>query len=368
MEIVDRKAEREGLRIDTRRPREQGSRFRAPTDRDIVERLPTQVHVSARRDPGTRIRPTAPVGRAISFTMSGKPMERTTGSDLRHTDMLEFTILQPPKSLLGEVECFRLVTCPAKGRLAIKVCPNGLPGIVFQHRHGQSAIENIVTDSGRVVSTPLLFVHGQITEITVMNFVGPFTTIQAVLKPYALKTLFGLNATELTDGSTTLERLCPGVPAARDLDRALVATNDDQGRIARFAGFLERLVAGDRNRDELVEAGIELISRNIKTVTVKLLHERLGLSERQFERRFLAATGVSPRFFIRVRRVNEAFRLMDTGRFERLSDVAYELNYFDQSHFIRDVKAFSGTTPKSIGQRVIDFHRDRVGSSYLSLT
>ena len=280
--------------------------------------------------------------------------------------MVDFTIVQPSEVLKGVIECFRLATYTANEKLAIRVCPNGMPGIVFQHRQGKSAIESIVADSGRVVYTPLMFVHGQVTEVTIMNIRGPFTTIQAVLKPYALKTLFGLHASELTNGSTTLVRLCPGVPEAVDLDRNLVESNDDTERIALFGRFLETLVTVGHTRDLLVEKSIELVSRNITTVTVNVLCRLLRLSERQFERRFLKTVGISPQLYIRMRRVNEALRLMDTSKFERLSDVAYELNYYDQSHFIRDVKTFSGTTPKSIAQKVNDFHNDMVGSSYLN--
>jgi AraC-like DNA-binding protein len=46
---------------------------------------------------------------------------------------------------------------------------------------------------------------------------------------------------------------------------------------------------------------------------------------------------------------------MKTGRFGRLTDVAHALNFYDQSHFIRDIKAFSGVTPKSLSQKVDDF-------------
>jgi len=69
--------------------------------------------------------------------------------------------------------------------------------------------------------------------------------------------------------------------------------------------------------------------------------------------------------YIRVKRFNEAIRLIKTGQFERLTDVAYALNFYDQSHFIRDIKAFSGMTPKSLSQKVDDFHHDQVGYSYV---
>jgi AraC-like DNA-binding protein len=64
-----------------------------------------------------------------------------------------------------------------------------------------------------------------------------------------------------------------------------------------------------------------------------------------------------------VKRFNEAIRLIKTGQFERLTDVACALNFSDQSHFIHDFQALAGTTPKSLSQRVDDFYHDQVGYS-----
>jgi len=66
----------------------------------------------------------------------------------------------------------------------------------------------------------------------------------------------------------------------------------------------------------------------------------------------------STRDFHRIMRFREAVRLIRARQFERLSDVAYDLNYVDQSHFIKDIKAFSGYTPTGLVQTVqagIDF-------------
>jgi len=68
--------------------------------------------------------------------------------------------------------------------------------------------------------------------------------------------------------------------------------------------------------------------------------------------------------YLRVKRFNEAARLMKTGQFETLIDVAYALNFYDQSHFVRDIKAFSGITPKSLSQKEDAFH-GVAGYSYL---
>jgi AraC-like DNA-binding protein len=273
---------------------------------------------------------------------------------------IAFTILPPPEILKNDVECFRIATFTEAAELAVRVCPNGFPGVVFQQHLGNSVIKNIVTRSGSVVVTPTLFLHGQVTGLAVMVFQGPFTTIQVILKPYALKTLFGFDASKLTDGSKW-----PDGFSGEELNARLVTAVDDPERIRLFSDFLAVRLRRALPRDELVERSIDLVRQDISSVTVESLLEPLGLSERQFERRFSRAVGVSPQFYIRVRRINEAMRLMDTGQYERLTDVAQALNFHDQSHFIRDIKAFSGITPKSITQKVNDFHRDQVGSSYM---
>jgi AraC-like DNA-binding protein len=199
-----------------------------------------------------------------------------------------------------------------------------------------------------------------VTVLSLMNFKAPFTTIQTILKPYALKTLFGFDASRLTDGS-----LGPDGFGGEELNAQLVTAVDDQERLRLFNEFLAARLRPALPRDELVEKGIDLIRQDIGSVTVESLVQQLGISERQFERRFSQAVGVSPQFYVRVRRVNEAMRLMDSGQYERLTDIAQALNFHDQSHFIRDIKAFSGITPKSITQKVNDFHRDQVGSSYM---
>jgi len=197
-----------------------------------------------------------------------------------------------------------------------------------------------------------------------MNFRGPFATIQAVLKPHALMSLFGMDARALTNGSTTLSKLRPAVECTQGLEGILVATETNQDRVALLARCIQSLLTNETSRDRIVEESIALISQNIGTISVKFLIGRLGISERQFEKRFTKTVGIPPKLYIRIARINEAFRLMGAGKFERLSDLAQELNFFDQSHFIREVKAFSGITPKSIAQKVSDFRSDFVASSY----
>lgn len=71
---------------------------------------------------------------------------------------------------------------------------------------------------------------------------------------------------------------------------------------------------------------------------------RYSLSLRQFERKFKKITGFSPKHFHRISRFEKA---TDTCRQANLkmTDIAYRFGYFDQAHFTKDFKQFSGFTP-----------------------
>jgi AraC-like DNA-binding protein len=267
---------------------------------------------------------------------------------------MQFTVIPIPEILRDDVECIRISHFDGDQPVAINVCLNGLPGIVFQHHNGYSPIERISTRFSSVHDTPTLFVYGQMTEPGVMYYrAGEFTSTQVVLKPHALQTLMGLNASVLTNSVVDLSEFSAG-----SLNMRLMETHSDEQRVGFITDFLTSKLRQAKSRDCLVEESLRLIHNYSTSMTVKYLLDTFDLSERQFEKRFTQAVGLPPYFYIRVKRFNEAIRLMKTRPFAKLTDVAYALNYYDQSHFIRDIKAFSGITPKNLFQKV-DYHADQ---------
>jgi AraC-like DNA-binding protein len=275
---------------------------------------------------------------------------------------IHFNVLSPPPALDRDVECVRISTYTGEQPLEVKVCPSGYPGIVFQLAADQrAAIASIAIRTAETSRIPILFMHGQGSEPSVMHFRGmPFTTIQWVLKPHALYSLFGWNAAQYNHGLLT-----PAQYDAVELERAMMTMNSNDERVSLLNDFLIHQLKRTQKRDELIERALHHIREHIVSVTVQDLLAAFHISERQFQKRFARVVGIPPQLFIRVRRVNEALRLMHSGQYERLSDIAYALNYYDQSHFIRDMKSFSWVSPKHIAMRVSDFHSDIAGSSYI---
>lgn len=272
---------------------------------------------------------------------------------------LKFNVFPAPEVLQNHVQCLRVIEYVGEQAVAIKVLPNGLPGIVFQHDNGRSALENIVTPS-HTSRPPTSFLYGPGTEAGIMNYKkGSYTSIQVIFKPYALKTLLGLNASALTNGFAELNEF-----STEDLNLQLMEASSAQKRIVLLTDFLLVKFKQMQSRDPLVEESLRLIHQNIAYIDVRHLLKHLMISERQFERRFSQTVGLAPQTYIRVKRFNEAIRLIKMRQYARLTDIAYALHFHDQSHFIRDIKAFSGLTPKSISQKVENF-QDQSGLSYI---
>lgn len=60
--------------------------------------------------------------------------------------------------------------------------------------------------------------------------------------------------------------------------------------------------------------------------------------------------GISPKQLSKVIRLQAALKLL-INREESLTHIAYEGNYYDQSHFIKDFKEFTGVRPSDFWRK-----------------
>jgi AraC-like DNA-binding protein len=111
----------------------------------------------------------------------------------------------------------------------------------------------------------------------------------------------------------------------------------EQDLLARLAGTLVRHPA--------IAFALEEFQRVPHARTVSEVTARVGLSHRHFIRLFGEEVGLTPRIFCRVRRFQEALRLCAGEEQIGFGELALACGYFDQAHFIRDFRAFSGLSP-----------------------
>lgn len=96
-------------------------------------------------------------------------------------------------------------------------------------------------------------------------------------------------------------------------------------------------------------AGALLSDREVRRVDD--VTRRFGLSARSLQRLFRAYVGVTPKWVLSRYRLHEAAERLADPSSGGLSQVAADLGYFDQSHFIRDFVRVVGETPGNFEYR-----------------
>ena len=81
-----------------------------------------------------------------------------------------------------------------------------------------------------------------------------------------------------------------------------------------------------------------------KSISVESMAQIACLSRKQFDRVFFKAVGMKPKEYSSVVRFQKSLWLMQNGNRD-FADIAYSCGYADQSHFIRECRRYSGTTP-----------------------
>jgi AraC-like DNA-binding protein len=90
---------------------------------------------------------------------------------------------------------------------------------------------------------------------------------------------------------------------------------------------------------------VALIVRDRRITRVDQLAELTGVGKRTLQRLFGEYVGVSPKWVIQRYRLHEAAERLDAGQEVGLAELALDLGYFDQAHFVRDFKAMVGRPP-----------------------
>lgn len=142
-----------------------------------------------------------------------------------------------------------------------------------------------------------------------------------------------------------VERLA-GYEIAKECGRALLI---DSPRTWQ-ASFASTLLNQQHHDDKIRQAEDYLQECFSTELTIDDLARRLGMSTRNFSRRFKQATGEAPLNYLHKLRINCAKSLLETD-FKSVQQICYEVGYEDMPFFRRIFKRYTGVTPSEYKQR-----------------
>jgi AraC-like DNA-binding protein len=129
-----------------------------------------------------------------------------------------------------------------------------------------------------------------------------------------------------------------------ELEEKLIMTTSDKNRIKAVEQFLLSQLK-DLETDKLVSEAVRLIYQTNGTIQVKELNKKLFISQSPLEKRFRKVVGTTAKKFASIVRFNAI--LDNLSETKSLTQICYENDFFDQAHFIKDFKQFTGDTPEN---------------------
>ncbi len=265
---------------------------------------------------------------------------------------MQYIQYSPPDELKSYVRYFWSFDAwnPQLPKLHIKSFADKYPRLIFQNLHHFEPIRNLQGDP-----MPVCYLSGIDIQPTDAIMGGAFSHFGVSFYPHALTAFFTIEASELINQMPDIQLLC-----GSEIHHQLEQASTHLQRVQLLSKYLYDKLYISRTNDLLINHLIQCHDITDQTY-LHLLHKKYNLSERQLQRRFKAQVGIPPKKLQRLLRFERSLQLLAQTEYSQLTSLAYELNYTDQSHFIKDFQAFSGMSPyafvknRSIGSESSSF-------------
>ena len=170
-------------------------------------------------------------------------------------------------------------------------------------------------------------------------------TIIIELNPLGAYRLFNLSYAEVKNQIVGMEDLISN--SVKELQAQLAEASTLNLKLRLLQEFLiKRLKRADP--DPIYDYCINRIAGSKGMITVAQLEKETGYSSRWLNRKFSEHLGTGPKNLCEIIRFKQFYQVYSTGlRLQNFKDHIYQF-YYDQSHFLRAFKRFTGTTPTDL--------------------
>jgi AraC-like DNA-binding protein len=212
------------------------------------------------------------------------------------------------------------------------------PKLAFQYR-GKMEMRTNAGNRHCIFSSGF---QGQTDTFSTLFANAPMGVFGIYFYPMAIPILFGVPAMEISNYNIEISDFL-GLEG-KQLEESIMLSKTTTERIKIIANFIDNKIRPLTLAEQSISLLTQHIMANSGLLKTRELAAQLYLCPKQTERKFYQYTGFSPKQFSRIVRFEKSILAM-YSRGDKLSSVAHELGYYDQSHFIKDFKEFSGKNP-----------------------
>lgn len=221
-----------------------------------------------------------------------------------------------------------------------KMIPFGCMDLVYVEKNG-------VTYNGNQIipfSENEIFITGQVTKPYEFEYQVNTKIIGFGFYPHTGHLFTGISSYQLTD---TIHCLSDLFPVAEILEMLGERKNIGE-KIILLQHFILKIILNNKTnnrKQEYLQYMLTQIFDKKGHFDLLEVQKSLNISQRYIQSLFKDFVGVNPILYAKIIRFLNAIDSYSNEE-KYLTDVALNLGYFDQSHFIRDFKRFTELTPK----------------------
>ena len=222
-----------------------------------------------------------------------------------------------------------------------KIIPDGYPEMIFHY--GDPYRANI---SGEWYIQEKYLVAGQITNHFYLENTGTSGMIGVKFQPWAVRQLFNLNMESIVNQAIPFpDHLFQTLNPLIEIANSHLHFED---KVLQLENCLTTMTNSLAPQNRQFQEAVELIISNTGARRLQEIRQQVGVGERSLERYFKKYIGLSPKLYSRIIRFSSIFHLIQTKNFE-WTQISYLSGFYDQSHFIKNFKEFTGEDPSGYG-------------------
>jgi AraC-like DNA-binding protein len=222
-----------------------------------------------------------------------------------------------------------------------KIIPDGYPELIFHYKLPYKA--NI---SGSWFSQEKFLVAGQIKNHFYLENTGEIGMFGIKLQPWILRSYFDVDMSLITDKVIPLNHI--NISQIEEIKNIALTDFSFESKVEKIEELFTNIIKSKTCELSKGQNATELIINFKGEISIQDVLDKVEISERSLERYFKKHIGLSPKFYSRIIRFSNIFKLVQTKDFN-WSDITYLAGYYDQSHFIKNFKEFTGEEPSKYG-------------------
>lgn len=254
---------------------------------------------------------------------------------------MNYQTFEPCNELSTLIKCYWTLESPKEETPEKQIIvPDGCMEMIFHY----GDLYRQYLENGTSIIQPKCFVFGQLTRPLEIEPTGETGIFSVRFHSNGFLPFTTIPIKDMENRTVSLVEMFE--KEGIDIEQKILTATSTSERIQLIEAFLLHRLTDIKTIDRIVKSTVDMILTANGQLSVEELSKQTRINRRQLERKFSSAIGLSPKQLSKTIRLQATLKMLLGKKFTSLTSLAYENEYYDQAHFIKDFKELTGFTPK----------------------